>query len=242
MKTQILLTPAAGKALIAEALVHSETVRKALKEHTIAIIKGTGNAYIADRLLKEIGEPFSSTGYNRGITVPKGTSLPPSQHDDTIIVKGVLQKGLTVFDIAAELGPGDILFKGANALDLNQHACGILIGNPTGGTMNAVYQAHEQGAAVIHPVGTEKRVGRSIDELIGMNHDAGLRMFKGCGQVVTEIDAFRDLWGVEAEILAAGGVAGAEGAVWYLVEGPEERIKRCREELSSIELTPLYRI
>ena len=242
MKTQVLLTPAAGKALIAEALVRSSAVRTALAEHTIVIIKGTGNAYIAERLLKEIGETFDNIGYNRGITVPEDTHLPASQHDDTVIIKGVLQKGMTVFDAVKDLGPGDVLFKGANALDLEHGICGVLIGNPVGGTMNAVYQAKEQGACVIHPVGTEKRVERPIDELIEMNRDAGLRMFKGCGQVYTEIDAFRDLYGVRAEILASGGVGGAEGAVWFLLEGTESGILQCRESVRSILKTPMYRL
>ncbi len=232
-KFQVLITPAAGKALIAEALIHRPAVQEALCSHTIVVIKGTGNAYIAERLLAQCGEAFSTSGYYRGITVPAGTELSELQHDDTVIIKGVPQHGMTVFDAVKDLGKGDVLFKGANALNIRDHTCGILIGNPKGGTMNAVWEAHAKGVTVIHPVGLEKRVERPVHELIRMNEGAGLRMFAGFGETFTEADALKELYGVGSEILASGGVAGAEGAVWLLVSGEEEQIRACREGLKA---------
>jgi hypothetical protein len=46
------------------------------------------------------------------------------------------------------------------------------------------------------------------------------------GQVITEIQAAQILWGVQATMVAAGGVDGMEGAVILALEGPEEAIDR----------------
>ena len=52
---QIFLTPAAGKRLIAKAIAAREDVQDAVMNHTVVVIKGTTNAYLAEELLAGIG-------------------------------------------------------------------------------------------------------------------------------------------------------------------------------------------
>ncbi|MBR0479013.1 MAG: hypothetical protein IJJ24_07965, partial [Solobacterium sp.] len=150
---------------------------------------------------------------------------------------------MTVFDAVDSLGPGDVLVKGANAVHLASRTCGVLIGNPTGGTMNAVRQAKAQGAEVLFAVGVEKRVDVPADQLAVRNEGAtGLRFFPGDGEIITELDAFSQLYGLQAEILAAGGVAGAEGGACFLLEGEEETLAQCFKDLEDIRNVPLYEV
>ncbi len=43
------------------------------------------------------------------------------------------------------------------------------------------------------------------------------------GEVFTEIEALQALTAAEVELIAAGGVCGAEGAVWVAVSGEPEQ-------------------
>ena len=62
----------------------------------------------------------------------------------------------------------------------------------------------------------------------------GFRLLPIPGEVFTEIDAIRLLTGVEAEIIAAGGIGGAEGAVWLTLEGSREEMERTEELLQRV--------
>ena len=53
---QFTLTPAAGKRLIAKAVVAHPVVQTALKSGTVAIIAGTTNGYVAEEILASIGQ------------------------------------------------------------------------------------------------------------------------------------------------------------------------------------------
>ncbi|MGD0953116.1 MAG: hypothetical protein ABR985_12115 [Methanotrichaceae archaeon] len=69
---QFVLTPAAGKRLIAKALVAHPAIQTALKSGTVAIIAGTTNGYVAEEILASIGqsEGFSRRRFFRGIILP----------------------------------------------------------------------------------------------------------------------------------------------------------------------------
>ena len=49
------------------------------------------------------------------------------------------------------------------------------------------------------------------------------------GHIVTEIEALKTLADVDALQVAAGGVVGAEGGVWLLIEGEEAQIEKALE-------------
>ncbi len=68
---QFILTPAAGKRLIAKSLTVYPAIRSALQSGTVAIIAGTTNGYVAEEVLKSIGQEsgFSREHFFRGVVL-----------------------------------------------------------------------------------------------------------------------------------------------------------------------------
>ncbi|MDD2755250.1 MAG: hypothetical protein PHS80_06945 [Methanothrix sp.] len=239
---QFVLTVAAAKRLIGKALAAHPTIKAALSSATLVIIAGTTNGYAAEEILKVAGyaEEFSRKSFFRGIVLPPGrtteTGRLPDESDfpgDVVIVKGIWQKGKTIFDVADSLREGDVILKGANALDLARKQAAVLIGHPGGGTtITALQAAVGRRVQLILPVGLEKRVPGNLMELaarINAPGESGFRLLPVPGEVFTEIDAISLLTGAEAEMLAAGGVGGAEGAVWLALRGSEEQLAKAAE-------------
>ncbi len=244
---QFVLTVAAAKRLIGKALAIHPTIRTALSSATLVIIAGTTNGYVAEEILKVAGyaEEFSRKRFFRGIVLPPGrtteTGRLPDESDfpgDVVIVKGVWQKGKTLFDVAEGLSEGDVILKGANALDLARKQVAVLIGHPRGGTtITALQAAVGRRVRLILPVGLEKRVPGDLMELaarINAPGESGFRLLPVPGEVFTEIEAIRLLTGAEAAMLAAGGVGGAEGAVWLALQGSEEQLARAEELMREV--------
>ena len=110
---QFVLSPAAGKRLIAKSLVDHPAIQTTLKSGTVAIIAGTTNGYVAEEILASIGqaEGFSRRRFFRGITLPPwrptteiGMLADQSGFPgDVIIINGIWQKGKTIFDIVDDL-------------------------------------------------------------------------------------------------------------------------------------------
>jgi hypothetical protein len=175
LTVQFLITPASGKRVIAKAIAALPEIKEALQKQTVAIIAGTTNAYVADEILKSIGqsEGFSMRRFFRGISLPPGYSLTESGRlkknefpGDVIIEKGVWHKGKTIFEIADGLEKGDIIIKGANALDPISGQAGIYIGNKKAGTIIAVMQSvYGRRVSLYLPVGLEKRVFGSLQQI-----------------------------------------------------------------------------
>lgn len=246
---QITLIPEAGKRLIAKAMAVHPALQQPLKSGTVAIIAGTTNGYVAGEILRAVGqsEGFSRKGFFRGVTVPPSvpadaTGRQPGEKDfpgDVIIANGRWQKGKTIFDVADDMKEGDVILKGANALDVTQRRAAILIGHPQGGTiMAALKSVIGRRVRLIIPVGLEKRVPGNLDELAAKVNAPGVkgpRLLPVQGEVVTEIEAVSILSGAKAELFAAGGVCGAEGTVWLAVSGKPEEEKRIKELVDTLE-------
>ena len=114
---QFVLSPAAGKVLIAKGLASDEKIRQAVNEHTVVIVKGTTNAYLAAELLAGIGEEFDMHGFFRGVVKdPKVKLNYPVQEKDIVIRQGKLCPEDDVYTVAEELGENDYAFKGANEI------------------------------------------------------------------------------------------------------------------------------
>lgn len=245
---QFILTPAGGKRLIAVALAAHPVIQRALQSGTIAIIAGTTNGYFAEEILKSIGQGdgFSRKRFFRGVvpapwqkTTETGRLPDESEFPgDVIIAKGIWQKKKTIFDVADDLKEGDVILKGANALDLQRQQAAILIGDPQGGTTIAAMQAAVgRRVRLILPIGLEKRIpGDLMDLARRMNEpgSSGPRLFPVPGEVFTEIDAVSLLTGAQAELVAAGGVGGAEGCVRLAVWGSESQVEAARELMESV--------
>lgn len=248
---QFFLTTQAGKRLIAKAFPYIPEILRALKNQTIVIIAGTTNSYIAKEMLQYIGqdEGFSGRGFHRGITFPPGyagnkTSVGPVS--DVVIEKGTWIRDKTIFDVIDQLKQGDIIIKGANALDVERRKAAVLVGHPKGGTIQASLAAVIGRRAVLYlPVGLEKRVCGNLDALaaaVNSPDASGLRLMPVSGTIVTELDAIRILSGCQADLIAAGGVCGAEGGCWIAVSGTDDQVSKAGEFIRSVEKEPPFEL
>lgn len=251
---QAVVTPAAGKRLIAKSLTGHPTIRTAFQSSTVVVVAGTTNGYVAEELLSACGnaEGFSRQRFFRGITLPPyekttDTGRLPDESQfmgDVVIQKGRWLKGKTIFDVVDDLKEGDVILKGANAVDLVRKQAGILIGHPKGGTIVTALQAVVgRRVQLILPVGLEKRVSidlNSIASFLNAPGAHGARMLPVPGEVVTEIEAVTMLTHASAELVAAGGVCGAEGAVWLAISGTTEQEESAKAVLADIENEPPF--
>ena len=234
--TQIFLTPNEGKQLIADALASLDFVQEAMREHTVVVVMGTTNAYLANALLSQLGEEeIDMKGFHRGITKPA-----------LVIEKGKVIPEKTIFDVAGTLTKDDVIFKGANAVHISSETAGVLIGHPAGGTVLACEQAAVgKRTTFIMPVGVEKRVELPISDLASFVNDCdseGLRLYPATGTPYTELDALTDLFDVDAELIAAGGICGAEGGCWFQCEGAGEDIDSLVEYVKELKELPAFEV
>jgi hypothetical protein len=244
---QFLLTPAAGKRLIAKALAKHPDIKRALKSGTIAIIAGTTNGYVAEEILKTIGQEkdFSRKRFFRGIVLPPGAPVNPDGRyadetgfpGDVIISQGIWQPGKRIFDVADELKDGDIILKGANAINPDLKQAAIYIGHPQAGTIGASLPAVVgRRVRLVLPVGLEKRVNSDLNQMALQLNQPGLkgpRLLPVPGEVFTELEAIKLLTGATAQLIAAGGVGGAEGSLWLAIHGPgDEAAEKVLKEVS----------
>jgi hypothetical protein len=251
---QFVVTPSAGKRLIAKALVSHPAVSDALKNGTVVIVAGTTNGYVAEEVLKAIGVSgdFSRRRFFRGITLPPGSAVTSEGRltdesefpGDVVITKGEWRKGKTIVDVIDELKEGDIILKGANAVDLQRKQAAILIGHPKAGTIAVALQAVlGRRVKLIIPVGLEKRVSGDLcclADKVNQPGISGYRLFPVPGQVFTELEAVHLLTGATAELFAGGGVGGAEGCCWLAVSGTGEQEEAAEKLLASVVSEPLF--
>jgi len=253
---QFVLTPAAGKRLIGKAVAKHPGVLAALKGGTVVVIAGTTNGYVAEELLAAIGQAqdFRKGRFFRGIILPP---VRPKKEDgrlpdesgfpgDVVIREGVWQKGKTIFDVASDLKEGDVILKGANALDLERRRAAILIGHPQAGTIGASLPAYYgRRVRLIIPVGLEKRISGNLDDLALEINEPGVqgpRLLPVPGEIITELDAIARLTGAQARMIAAGGVAGAEGSVWLAVSGEPSQENDAAALLQSVAGEPVFEL
>jgi len=248
---EVVLTPSESKRLIGKAVASMEVVKEALKSGLIIIIKGTTNSYVAEEILKK---PIEKERYGRGVVVPVGLSYLPDEESvpDVIIENGKIRKDLTLEEANKMLKTGDVLIKGANALD-SDGITGVFVARAPvtdGGTVGrSLGTVVGRGVTFIVPVSLEKLISISIREVVTQLNDKEVNLAMGLavnmmptmGKVVTEIEAFEILAGVEAVNIGAGGVGGAEGARVFLLKGDEEAVKTAFNLIQSVKGEPLFK-
>ena len=238
MKKQILLTPAEGKRLISKALTNDARILDAAREHTLVLSCGTTNAYIAEELFRilHLG-PFDKNSYYSGVFM--GPDLVPhSTQHDIVIREGKLLRDHDLYSIQPELGPSDLILKGANSLYLPGKEAGVMIGNSAFGKLSAICIAvYGRRVRLILPVGLEKRVDhpiRTLEAFVNDPENSGLRLAYAPGTPYTELDALEST-GVRALLLGGGGVGGYEGCVVVGIEGEPEAMERADALLLSVK-------
>lgn len=250
---QLLFTPSAGKRLIAKALAQNPKVLSALRSGTLVIVAGTTNGYVAEEILKMLKiEAFSRANFFRGLTLPPGGAVTSEGRladeskfpGDVVITNGEWQKGKTIVDVVDTLKEGDVILKGANALNIEKKQAAVLIGHPKAGTISYIMQAVAgRRTKLIVPVGLEKRVNNdlyALTEKLNSREASGYRMFLVPGQVFTEIEAIKQLSGANAELIAAGGICGAEGSYLIAVTGTEPQENYAEKLWKTIASEPAF--
>jgi len=227
-----VLTPAESKRLIAAAVASLPEVQRALRRGRIIVAGGTTNAYVAEALTGEAVHKFWYTagriahgklGSNEG-----ARRIPP-----VVLVRGK-RVNRAPAEVLEAFTRDDVFIKGANAVDPSGMA-GVLMGDARGGTIGAALGILKaRGSHLVVPVGLEKLVP-SVAAASGVCGQGVFRYAIGDpvgfmplvgAKVVTEIEALRFLFGLEAVLVASGGVAGSEGAVVLAMEGPEAALRR----------------
>ena len=247
MKAQFSLTVAESKRLIARGVVALDIVRARMQQGIIMVSSGTTNAYVLEELL---GERFDKRTYVTGRTLPARCSLPdwPRQNrPDAVFRDGKLAPELDRFSSVKVMRPGDIFIKGANALNYERGVAGILVGGEGGGTIGGTLgYIITQKLTLLIPVGLEKCVPYPIErasELIAQQDEAQggvVSLFPVHGRIFTEIEALHTLAGVEAIPCSAGGIAGAEGATWFLIRGEAEAVRKAMGIVEEIRGEPAF--
>jgi hypothetical protein len=250
---QFIVTSSAGKRLIGKALAQNPTVVNAAKNGALVIIAGTTNGYVAEELLKTLNiNGFSRKHFFRGLTLPPSMRLSAEGRlvdeskflGDVVVTKGQWQKGKTINDVVDSLKEGDVIIKGANALDLEHKQAAILIGHPKAGTIGVSLPAViGRRIKLIVAVGLEKRITGDLHvlaEKINAPGSIGYRLLPIPGQVITELDAIAQLTGASAELISAGGICGAEGAVYLGVWGTKEQEKAAEALFAEVAVEPAF--
>ncbi len=243
------LSVAAGKRLIGMGIATHPRVKQVLDKGTLVVVAGTTNAYVVEEIFRNLDiQGFSPEGFFRGVTVPSQLSLSGSREfpGDVVLTDGEWLKGKTLFDVVDHLGEGDLILKGANALDVENREAAVLIGHDKAGTMGAIMGAVAgRRVGLLMPVGLEKRVNNgllSIATEVNRSGSYGLRLFPATGEAFTELDAIKLLTGASAELIAAGGVGGSEGGVWLGVSGTESQMSRAEELLRVVSAEPPFAV
>lgn len=240
----VVLTPAESKRLIAKAVKEMPEVKRALKKGRIIIIGGTTNAYVAEEITgKKVDKFWFAAG-----RIANG-KLGANEADKRVL-PFVLKDGKVV-DISPgtmlqEFTADDVYIKGANAVDADGYA-GILMSSDKGGTIGAAMGIlSASGSHLIVPVGLEKLVPSVVDAAkkcgqgkikYATGDKVGMMVLTNAN-VVTEIQAIGILFGksgVSATHIASGGVAGSEGAVVLVLEGPNKGVKKAFDFICRIK-------
>lgn len=243
MHIVLSLTVSESKRLIAKGMAQADFVRRAINEGTLAIGSGTTNAYIVEEIT---GETIDKKQFVTGRTLPHDYDGPKLtyNHPDLVIRKGE-HLNIKASEALQDMGPGDVFVKGVNAINYERKQAAVLIGHPTGGGVgSAIGRVVSRRICYLHPVGLEKSVSFNLNEAADRaNRDSGGKgptLWVVPGVIFTEIEALHVLTGVEAMHVAAGGVGGAEGAVWLSIFGTNEQLDKTEEAINSVRGEPAF--
>ncbi|NLW50513.1 MAG: hypothetical protein GXY85_06670 [Candidatus Brocadiaceae bacterium] len=241
-----VLTVSESKRLIARALKRHPAVMRALAQGTVVVAKGSTNGYVYEELAQTgIDKPH----YCMGTTRPShGAEWARTSADipDLVLRCGEPQHGVKAVDAVADMGPGDVFIKGANALNYDLGQAAVLVGHPTGGTMGATLGTIvARRIHLIIPVGLEKSIPGDLTALYQDMADVGLdgdgpMLWPLTGEIFTEIEAVDLLSGARAAPIAAGGIAGAEGGIRLAVWGAPSEVDRAVGAIEDIRGEPPF--
>ncbi len=239
------LTVAEGKRLIAKGLARLPQVERAMAEGIVVITRSTTSGYVLEELL---GESVDRSSFVTGRTLPAGHpergEMLSADMPEAVLRAGVRDEHYDEGALVDELSAGDVIVKSPNALDYRRGVVGYLIGAPTGGTVGKYLgPAHGKHLHFVAPCGLEKQVASDLVQASRLMAEAGEKgegpaLWTTPAQIVTELDAIELLTGAGAMQVAAGGVMGAEGAVWITAFGTEAEIAAVNAHVEEVHGEP----
>lgn len=234
-----VLPPGASRRLIARGVKALPQVQRALDEGWVVVTLGTTNAYVAEELL---GRPLDKARFCAGYIGAELSWVAPERRGKPLVLRKGQPTELALDEAVKELGPGDVVIKGANVLD-PYGVCGVFMASPMGGTVGMVaVPALARGVEMVIPISCAKSVHTSLADLaleLGIGRveramGSGVGLFPLLGTVVTELEAVQSLYGVRALHAATGGVGPGTGAVTLLLVGEEASVERAFGELAQL--------
>ena len=244
MQALFTLTSSESKRLLGKAVAAMPEVQHAKDNGYLVVGRGSTNAFILEELLgtKMDKERYVAGQVIKGVlcVMPAGLRTKPiTLHKGEVL-------NVDPGAVIDKLTPGDVMIKGANAIDPFGNV-GVVMAGPGGGTMGQFYMALKaQGVATIYPVGLEKLIP-SVEEAARYGGRMMLERSIGCrvgmalvadGRIVTEIEAIEILFDLKAIHYASGGWGGAEGSVTLIVDGEAEDVNRCLDAIEGIKGEP----
>jgi hypothetical protein len=246
----ITLTPSESRRLIAKAVAILPEVKYALEKGLVVIARGSTNAFVAEEIMG-ISIEDKADEYCRGFIVDGELHANRKRHTersigyDFVLRRGKLEE-VDFQEVMQEFTTTDVFIKGANAVDSTGEA-GVLAAGTAAGTIGKALPAVIFAAAhLIVPVGLEKLV----PSVSTASRNCGALNFKystglPCtlvpiinAEVVTEIQAFEILAGVNATHVASGGIGGSEGTVVLSLEGSDSSIEQAFALVKTVKGEP----
>ncbi|MDI6655618.1 MAG: hypothetical protein QME59_07030 [Candidatus Hydrothermarchaeota archaeon] len=239
-KAQFTLTAPESKRLIGRAVKEHEWVKKALKNGIVAIALGSTNAFVAEEIL---GRKIKKEKYIAGFVDEHGTCVIPAPErlKSVVLEKGRIIKE-NIEEVVKRMKNNDVFIKGANALDFEGTA-GVMMASLVGGTIaNVLGVIKARGIKLIIPVGLEKLIPHSVDEIskaagiYEVSYSTGIPVgiMPVSGEIITEIEAFEILAGVSAVSIGSGSI-GSSSCRTFLVDGEEKKVRKAIEIVESIK-------
>ena len=221
MNGLFVVTAQKSKEMVAEALankIHALSNR-------IFITYGSTNQYLLRYLGHNIGK------YYRGYVANNALRSHKTEHKPVILN-----------DHDGDISSDDIIIKGANALAYKGEGgydAAVAVASPSGGTYrDFVIKGMCVGAQIIVPVTHEKLVPQiyagsysqnSFDIVMGRS----ISLFKlDSGKIFTEIEAFKELFGLDAKLYIAGGVEDCIGSHTFIASGSQKNLIQAYEYLN----------
>jgi hypothetical protein len=247
ISAQVVLTPTESKRLLSKAVLGLDEVKQALAEGILIIHPSSTTIF----MLEELGFKLPDKGiWVCGHISPKGLCISRKMIDavletpeygaeqypfDLIIRKGKLLpfEQSALGPVLNDMNSRDVYVKSVNAVDPEGNLGMLLAARSTGGSIGLVIRKQkEKKFKMIIPVGLEKRIPIPLQQA----QKAAVRTSKAqgipCGlwqlrgTLITEIEAFRRMFDVEAIPVSAGGLEGAEGSIVWVLKGKDQNVEK----------------
>jgi hypothetical protein len=154
---------------------------------------------------------------------------------------------LSLGEAMTKLEPGDVVIKGANALNYDKKIVGVIASSMDGGTSGKILPyVTARKAHLVIPIGLEKQVSGVVFHIADTLREPVTSrqripsMFPLRGHIVTEIEALESLTGVSAIQIGAGGIGGAEGAVRLLIRGTRDEVEKALAVVDAVQGEPPF--